>query len=81
MHRWKMHLQRMEQTRIQFHAYKYRTCGRLERILTMVYVLQSYWACFGLYPSSCMWKTKNITTFSTLKMDAIRSSETSVQST
>jgi hypothetical protein len=30
---------------------------RLERILTMVYVVQSYWACFGLYPSSCMWKT------------------------
>jgi hypothetical protein len=29
---------------------------RLERILTMVYVVQSYWACFGLYPSSCMWK-------------------------
>jgi hypothetical protein len=25
---------------------------RLERILTMVYVVQSYWACFGLYPSS-----------------------------
>jgi hypothetical protein len=24
----------------------------------MVYVVQSYWACFGLYPSSCMWKTK-----------------------
>jgi hypothetical protein len=23
---------------------------RLERILTMVYVVQSYWACFGLYP-------------------------------
>jgi hypothetical protein len=21
---------------------------------------QSYWACFGLYPSSCMWKTKKI---------------------
>jgi hypothetical protein len=29
-----------------------------ERILTMVYVVQSYWSCFGLYPSSCMWKTK-----------------------
>jgi hypothetical protein len=27
--------------------------GWLERILTMVYVVQSYWACFGLYPSSC----------------------------
>jgi hypothetical protein len=33
--------------------------GRLERILTMVYVVQSYWACFGLYPSSCMWETKD----------------------
>jgi hypothetical protein len=21
--------------------------------------IQSYWACFGLYPSSCMWKTKD----------------------
>jgi hypothetical protein len=28
---------------------------RLERILMMVYVVQSYWVCFGLYPSSCMW--------------------------
>jgi hypothetical protein len=25
----------------------------------MVYVVQSYWACVGLYPSSCMWKTKD----------------------
>jgi hypothetical protein len=25
----------------------------------MVYIVQSYWACFGLYPSSCMWKTKD----------------------
>jgi hypothetical protein len=25
----------------------------------MVYVVQSYWAYFGLYPSSCMWKTKD----------------------
>jgi hypothetical protein len=24
----------------------------------MVYVVPSYWACFGPYPSSCMWKTK-----------------------
>jgi hypothetical protein len=32
---------------------------RLERILTMVYVVQSYWAYFGLYPSSSMWKTKD----------------------
>jgi hypothetical protein len=24
----------------------------------MMYVVQSYLACFGLYPSSCMWKTK-----------------------
>jgi hypothetical protein len=22
----------------------------LERILTMVYVIRSYWVCFGLYP-------------------------------
>jgi hypothetical protein len=36
---------------------------KLERILTMVYVVQSYWACFGLYPSSCMWKINNPTTF------------------
>jgi hypothetical protein len=21
----------------------------------MVYIVQGYWACFGLYPSSCMW--------------------------
>jgi hypothetical protein len=41
---------------------------RLERILTMVYVVQSYWACFGLYPSSCMWKTKNPTTFRRLDL-------------
>jgi hypothetical protein len=41
---------------------------RLERILTMVYVVQSNWACFGLYPSSCMWKTKNTTTFRRLKL-------------
>jgi hypothetical protein len=31
--------------------------------------LQSYWACFGLYPSSCMWKTKNLTTFRRLDLD------------
>jgi hypothetical protein len=24
----------------------------------VVYVVQSYCACFGLYPSSCTWKTK-----------------------
>jgi hypothetical protein len=34
----------------------------------MVYVVQSYWACFGLYPSSCMWKTKNTTTFRKLDL-------------
>jgi hypothetical protein len=33
-----------------------------------VYVVQSYWACFGLYPSSCMWKTKNTTTFRRLDL-------------
>jgi hypothetical protein len=36
-----------------------QSVDRLERILTMVYVVQSYWACFGLYPSSCVWKTKD----------------------
>jgi hypothetical protein len=25
----------------------------------MVYVVQSYWVYFGLYPSSDMWKTKD----------------------
>jgi hypothetical protein len=25
----------------------------------MVYVVQSYWAYFVLYPSSCMWRTKD----------------------
>jgi hypothetical protein len=29
---------------------------RLERILTMVYVVQNYLASFGLYPSSGLWK-------------------------
>jgi hypothetical protein len=32
---------------------------RLERILMMVYVVQNYWAYFGLYPSSAMWKIKD----------------------
>jgi hypothetical protein len=31
-------------------------------------LLQSYWAYFGLYPSSCMWKTKNNTTFRRLDL-------------
>jgi hypothetical protein len=31
-------------------------------------IVQSYWACFGLYPSSCMWKTKNPTTFRRLDL-------------
>jgi hypothetical protein len=31
-------------------------CGWLERILTMVYVVQIYLAFFGLYPSYGMWK-------------------------
>jgi hypothetical protein len=30
--------------------------------------IQSYWACFGLYPSSCMWKTKNPTPFRRLDL-------------
>jgi hypothetical protein len=33
--------------------------GRLESILTMVYVVQNYWTYFGLYPSSGMRKTKD----------------------
>jgi hypothetical protein len=33
---------------------KYESGDRLERILTMVYVVQNYWAYFGLYPSSGM---------------------------
>jgi hypothetical protein len=37
----------------------------------MVYVVQSYWACFGLYPSSCMWKTKNTTTFRRLDLVSV----------
>jgi hypothetical protein len=49
----------------------------LERILTMVYVVQSYWACFGLYPSSCMWKTKNPTTFRRLELSPSSVIETS----
>jgi hypothetical protein len=32
-----------------------RCLYRLERILTMVYVVQNYWAYFGLYPSSGMY--------------------------
>jgi hypothetical protein len=32
---------------------------RLERILTMVYVVQSYWAYFGLYPYKTMDKVQN----------------------
>jgi hypothetical protein len=31
--------------------------GRLGRILTMVYVVQNYWAYFGLYPSSGIWQS------------------------
>jgi hypothetical protein len=34
----------------------------------MVYVVPSYWACFGLYASSCLWKTKNPTTFRRLDL-------------
>jgi hypothetical protein len=33
---------------------KQRNTYRLERILTMVYVVQNYLASFGLYPSSGM---------------------------
>jgi hypothetical protein len=27
--------------------------------LSNMQIQQSYWACFGLYSSSCMWKTKD----------------------
>jgi hypothetical protein len=36
---------------------------------SLMYEVPSYWACFGLYPSSCMWKTKNPTTFRRLDLD------------
>jgi hypothetical protein len=45
---------------------------RLERILMMVYVVQSYWACFGLYPSSCMWKTKDHNVLETGSVSILR---------
>jgi hypothetical protein len=42
----------------------YTCLSRLMRTKCPVqhFLVQSYWACFGLYPSSCMWKTKNICT-------------------
>jgi hypothetical protein len=45
---------------------------RLERILTMMYVVQGYWACFGLYPSSCMWKTKDYNVSETGSVSVLR---------
>jgi hypothetical protein len=44
---------------LTFRKLSIKIADRLERILTTVYVVQSYWACFGLHPSSCMWKTKD----------------------
>jgi hypothetical protein len=44
----------------------------LERILTMLYVVQSYWASFGLYPSSCMWKTKDHNVTETGSLSVLR---------
>jgi hypothetical protein len=32
---------------------------KLFRNIDSSYTVQSYWVCFGLYPSSCMWKTKD----------------------
>jgi hypothetical protein len=45
---------------------------RLERILTMVYGVQSYWAYYGLYPSSCMWKTKDHNVSETASVSVLR---------
>jgi hypothetical protein len=42
--------------------------SNLQRAWHSACVVQSYWACFGLYPSSCMWKTKNTTTFRRLDL-------------
>jgi hypothetical protein len=38
----------------------------------MVYVVQSYWAYFGLYPSSGMWKTKDHNVSETGSVSVIR---------
>jgi hypothetical protein len=45
---------------------------RLERILTTVYVVQNYWAYFGLYPSSGMWKTKDYNVLETGSLSLLR---------
>jgi hypothetical protein len=38
----------------------------------MVYVVQRYWACFGLYPSSCMWKIKDLNVSETGSVSVLR---------
>jgi hypothetical protein len=38
----------------------------------MVYVVQSYWAYFGLYPSSGMWKTKDHNVSETESVSVLR---------
>jgi hypothetical protein len=58
----------VDNTAVMFRNTKQNLYGRPERILTMVYVVKKYWAYFGLYPSSCMWKTKNPTTFRRLDL-------------
>jgi hypothetical protein len=37
-------------TTVSWDTWLYSLVDRLERILTMVYVVQNYWAYFGLYP-------------------------------
>jgi hypothetical protein len=38
----------------------------------MVYVVQKYWAYFGLYPSSGMWKTKDHNVLETGSVPVLR---------
>jgi hypothetical protein len=42
----------MDIKEIRWEVEKQILLDRLESILTMVYVVQNYWAYFGLYPSS-----------------------------
>jgi hypothetical protein len=37
-----------------------------------IITVQSYWACFGLYPSSCMWKTKDHNVSETGSLSVLR---------
>jgi hypothetical protein len=36
------------------------------------HVVQSYWACLGLYPSSCLWKTKDHNVLETGSVSVLR---------